>query len=250
MTATDVRVISTGKPTRPDRGSAGHPLPARCRVIPTEWAPPRGPAIPTKLRRPPGSPMSAVPKDFEPPSPPTIWLLMGPTASSGFRTQVSRSEFGEHSPQSPLSPICPGGGPSWTTSVTGSVRYSGAGSPSVLRPTESPPVEIGAWTGMSAWTYSWRRAVFQTQRSKLRWKGRLGVGFVSALREAGDLRILEPGQAIAYENEIRMLDGMEEMDEFRPRWLGSPKEADRRPAIRRAHGICERRGLVREYRSR
>ena len=39
-------------------------------------------------------------------------------------------------------------------------------------------------------------------------------------REAGDLRILEPGQKVVYDCEIRVLDGMEEIDEFRAKVAG------------------------------
>ena len=56
---------------------------------------------------------------------------------------------------------------------------------------------------------------FRSADKNWRWKCRLGVGSISAPREAGDPRILGPGQAVVYESAIRVLDGMEEIDEFR-----------------------------------
>jgi hypothetical protein len=36
-------------------------------------------------------------------------------------------------------------------------------------------------------------------------------------RAAGDLRVLEPGESVSYENQIGVLDGIEEIDEYRAR---------------------------------
>jgi hypothetical protein len=39
-------------------------------------------------------------------------------------------------------------------------------------------------------------------------------------RAAGDLRVLEPGESVSYENQIGVLDGSEEIDEYRARVAG------------------------------
>ncbi len=39
-------------------------------------------------------------------------------------------------------------------------------------------------------------------------------------RAAGDLRVLEPGESVSYDNEIGILDGLEEIDEYRARVAG------------------------------